>query len=70
MKRPKSQSKIEDRRKGARGDRNLPQGKGAETREDVIFTPQSRYNEYTPLTSKRETILKEVYNTQLIQSPS
>ena len=40
--------------------------KGQDEGRHNFYLLQSRYNEYIPLTVKRETILKEVYNAQLI----
>ena len=39
MEKPNNQSKVEDRKKGTKGDQNLPQGRRAKMREDAIFIP-------------------------------
>ena len=58
MEKLKTQSKVEDRRKRARGNRSPPQGRGAEMKEGTIFISLN----LVLLTAKKETILKEVYN--------
>ena len=67
MEKSKTQNKVKDKKKEPKESELAPREKDRDEGRHNFYLSQSRYDEYTPLTAKRDTILKEVYNAQLIR---
>ena len=76
MERSKSQSEVKDRKKKKKKKKKepgeigtCPNERGRDEERHKFYLLKLRYDEYTPLTNKKETILKGLYNAQLIGLP-